>query len=44
MPGATTPRELTPAEIEEIIERFAAAAAVCEEAGLDGVELHAAHG
>lgn len=44
MPGATTPRELTAAEIEEIIERFAAAAAVCEEAGFDGVELHAAHG
>jgi len=44
MPGATTPRELTSAEIEEIIERFATAAAVCEEAGFDGVELHAAHG
>lgn len=44
MPGAATPRELTPAEIEEIIDRFATAAAVCEEAGFDGVELHAAHG
>lgn len=44
MPGATTPRELTPVEIEEIIDRFATAAAVCEEAGFDGVELHAAHG
>lgn len=44
MPGATTPRELTSAEIEEIIERFATAAVVCEEAGFDGVELHAAHG
>ncbi|KAA1418832.1 NADH:flavin oxidoreductase/NADH oxidase family protein [Nocardioides humilatus] len=44
MPGATTPRALTSAEIEEIIERFATAAAVCEEAGFDGVELHAAHG
>src|SRR3954451_6471596 len=43
-PGATTPRELTPAEIEEIIDRFATAAAVCEEAGFDGIELHAAHG
>ncbi|KRC48883.1 MULTISPECIES: NADH:flavin oxidoreductase/NADH oxidase family protein [unclassified Nocardioides] len=44
MPGATTPRELTAAEIEDIVERFATAAAVCEEAGFDGVELHAAHG
>lgn len=44
MPGASTPRALTHAEIEEIIERFATAAAVCEEAGFDGVELHAAHG
>lgn len=44
MPGAATPRELTGAEIEEIIDRFALAAAVCEEAGFDGVQLHAAHG
>lgn len=44
MPGATTPRELTHAVIEEIIERFATAAAICEEAGFDGVELQAAHG
>ncbi|MFG3615562.1 NADH:flavin oxidoreductase/NADH oxidase family protein [Nocardia sp. NPDC047654] len=44
MPGATTPRELTPAEIEDIIERFAAAAAVCETAGFDGVQVHGAHG
>ncbi len=44
VPGAATPRELTDAEIEDIIERFATAAAVCEEAGFDAVELHAAHG
>jgi 2,4-dienoyl-CoA reductase-like NADH-dependent reductase (Old Yellow Enzyme family) len=44
MPGAATPRALTSAEIEDIIDRFATAAAVCEEAGFDGVELHAAHG
>ncbi|MEG8275817.1 NADH:flavin oxidoreductase/NADH oxidase family protein [Streptomyces sp. AHA2] len=44
LPGATTPRELRPAEIEEIIERFATAAAVCEAAGFDGVQVHGAHG
>ena len=43
-PGAATPRELTSAEIEEIIERFANAAAVCETAGFDGVQIHGAHG
>ncbi|MFL6107813.1 MAG: NADH:flavin oxidoreductase/NADH oxidase family protein [Marmoricola sp.] len=44
LPGAATPRELTTGEIEEIIERFATAAKVCEDAGFDGVQLHAAHG
>jgi len=43
-PGAATPRELTSAEIEDIIERFATAAAVCETAGFDGVQIHGAHG
>ena len=43
-PGATTPRELTSAEIEDIIERFGNAAAVCETAGFDGVQVHGAHG
>lgn len=43
-PGAVTPRELTTGEIEEIIERFATAAAVCETAGFDGVQVHGAHG
>jgi 2,4-dienoyl-CoA reductase-like NADH-dependent reductase (Old Yellow Enzyme family) len=44
LPGAATPRELTPVEIEDIIERFATAAAVCETAGFDGVQVHGAHG
>jgi 2,4-dienoyl-CoA reductase-like NADH-dependent reductase (Old Yellow Enzyme family) len=43
-PGAATPRELTSDEIEDIIERFANAAAVCETAGFDGVQIHGAHG
>ena len=43
-PGAATPRELTSPEIEDIIERFAAAAAVCETASFDGVQIHGAHG
>ncbi|MUL68194.1 NADH:flavin oxidoreductase [Mycobacterium sp. CBMA 234] len=43
-PGAVTPRELTAREIENIITRFATAAAVCETAGFDGVEIHGAHG
>lgn len=38
------PRELTIDEIGEIIAEFAFSAKVCQEAGIDGVELHAAHG
>ena len=44
LPGAATPRELTSEEIEEIIERFANAANLCEKAGFNGVQIHAAHG
>lgn len=39
-----TPRELREDEILEIIQRFANAAAVCEKAGFEGVQLHGAHG
>ncbi len=38
------PRELSDGEIEEIVAAFGRAAALCEEAGLDGVQVHAAHG
>lgn len=44
IPGATKPRELTGAEIEDIIERFATTSAVAETAGFNGVQVHAAHG
>ena len=38
------PRELTADEIEWIVGRFGAAAAMVEEAGFEGVQVHAAHG
>ncbi|MER6716335.1 NADH:flavin oxidoreductase/NADH oxidase family protein [Streptomyces sp. NPDC000877] len=44
LPGAAKPRELTSAQIEDIIERFATAAEVCEAAGFAGVQVHGAHG
>lgn len=38
------PRALSDAEVEAIVAAFGAAARRCEEAGLDGVQVHAAHG
>ena len=38
------PRELSPGEIEDIIEAFSVAAQRVKKAGADGVELHMAHG
>lgn len=44
-PGRTvTPQEITPEEIEESIAAFVTAAQLCERAGFDGVDLHAAQG
>lgn len=39
-----TPRELREDEILDIIQRFAHAAQICEQAGFEGVQLHGAHG
>eukprot|EP01061_Rhynchopus_euleeides_P014695 TRINITY_DN25367_c0_g1_i1.p1 TRINITY_DN25367_c0_g1~~TRINITY_DN25367_c0_g1_i1.p1 ORF type:complete len:463 (+),score=201.06 TRINITY_DN25367_c0_g1_i1:148-1389(+) len=39
-----TPREITAEEIEDVIERFVTTAALAEEAGWDGVQIHSAHG
>ncbi len=40
----TSPDELTTEDIALSIERFRQAAAICREAGFDGVEPHGAHG
>jgi 2,4-dienoyl-CoA reductase-like NADH-dependent reductase (Old Yellow Enzyme family) len=39
-----TPRELTVAEIEDIIARFGRAAGLAKQAGFSGVQIHGAHG
>ena len=46
LPGFKTgqPREMTEAEILDVIERFANAARVVREAGFTGVQIHSAHG
>ncbi len=38
------PRALTEADIEDIVERFARAAALAKQAGFSGVQIHGAHG
>lgn len=42
--NSTVARELSIAEINEIQDKFAAAAVRAEKAGFDGIELHGAHG
>jgi 2,4-dienoyl-CoA reductase-like NADH-dependent reductase (Old Yellow Enzyme family) len=43
-PGLAVPRELTSAEIDRVVEDFAAAARRATGAGFDVLEIHAAHG
>jgi len=43
-PGAGTPKELSAAEINELLDAYASAAARAIKAGLDGVEVHLSHG
>ncbi|RKR73735.1 NADH:flavin oxidoreductase/NADH oxidase [Frondihabitans australicus] len=42
--GLDTPRELTAAEVEGVVQAFVDAAVRSQQAGFDFVELHAAHG
>jgi 2,4-dienoyl-CoA reductase-like NADH-dependent reductase (Old Yellow Enzyme family)/thioredoxin reductase len=42
-PGGEISRELTEREISEIVNKFAQAAKRAQQAGFDGVEVHAAH-
>lgn len=43
-PGYDTPRELTGAEIDQVVEDFVAAAGRALDAGFEVLEVHAAHG
>jgi 2,4-dienoyl-CoA reductase-like NADH-dependent reductase (Old Yellow Enzyme family) len=40
----TIPHEMTAAEVHEVIDGYARGAAVLREAGVDGAEIHGAHG
>jgi 2,4-dienoyl-CoA reductase-like NADH-dependent reductase (Old Yellow Enzyme family)/thioredoxin reductase len=42
-PRTPIPRELTQADIHELVDQYASAAARCRSAGFDYVEVHAAH-
>lgn len=43
LPEGNVPVAMTLAEIKKCVQDYADCAALCEEGGLDGVELHAAH-
>jgi NADPH2 dehydrogenase len=43
-PGWVTPHEADEADLEEIVDAFAAASALALEVGIDAIEIHAAHG
>lgn len=43
-PGFEVPRAATIADLERVIGQFAEAAALAQQAGFDGIELHGAHG
>ncbi|MCT8136998.1 FAD-dependent oxidoreductase [Anaerobacillus sp. CMMVII] len=38
------PRELTTVEVKELVNKFVQTAVRCKQAGIDGVEIHGAHG
>ena len=38
------PRAMTTEEVENLVRQFVSGAVVCQRAGIDGVEIHAAHG
>lgn len=44
MPGFAKPRELTDAEIKDLVEAFARTAKIAQKAGFSGVQIHGAHG
>ena len=43
-PLGHVPQPMSKAQIREVVDAFAAAAVRCREGGLDGVEIHGAHG
>ena len=42
--SGNTPQEMTTAQITRTVEAYAAAAARCKSSGIDGIQLHGAHG
>ncbi|PVI03858.1 FMN-linked oxidoreductase, partial [Periconia macrospinosa] len=44
LPGYVVPKEITVEQIQEVVDAFGAAAARAVKAGIDAIEVHAAHG